>query len=1132
VRPDDLQLDLGLGPRGNGEAAVAQPKIRATSDEQRAVIDFPHDLVVTAGAGSGKTRTLVDLYERILSEPELVGVETVGPREILCLTFTERAARELQERIRARVTDLDVLRELESAPVTTFHGWCARALRDHPLEAGVDPRFAVLGEEAADELLHRTVVETLRCGLESDPAARQAVELLGLREASARIVSLVRDLRTAGWSRTRPIERFEERLSEVEGAISGPLPGRVSVAADALLAAARAGKLTPKGRDYLHSYERARESWRRDRGSAAETALRDVANIASRSWRFDEATPLRHAVIEAIDALRAARSEIDHRFQLGVWPALAVSARDAYRSARATRRALDYDDLLLRTRALLAANAEVLASYRRRTRVVLVDEHQDTDPVQHDILGLLVGREALDGRPTDGAPRWCVVGDSQQSIYGFRGATVQAFESMVRSAAGRGARRALSTNYRARSDVVEFLNGFFPAILLGGEREDEIAYLAQRAHRVMGDGGVELIDPEGLLLPAADARRYEARALAARIAAACDPGDPRAVIVHDAVTGEPRTARPGDVVVLLRKLTLVEPYRRALDGVGLESVVVGGSGFYGRQEVFDVLSALEAALFPNDPIPLVGFLRSPMVGLPDDAIWTALSGWSRRDGPLLPRLEAATDGVELDAEEAASLAEGLSILGELKQRADRHPPAEVVAWLVDRTGYAAVLDALPDRVQRRANLDRLLTLAERAPSEGAALLSDWIALLRRRVERPPRERDASLPEAGDRVRVMTIHQAKGLEFPIVALADMGGKTPEGLGGVAFDPDLGVVSKWWEDAGAEPEPTLGYRAAKEAAARRERAEEGRLLYVASTRARDHLILSAGATDHWWATAARDFAASDAGRALVRTLPIKEWWTRFAAALGQSPPLAAPGVGVLQPLPAAPGEATARELAAAMTGFEGTAGPRWTGARVAAEEALRRGDLGHRALERMPLSKPGELDVAAWLAGPGGLSNAEAQALAPYVEREVLPTLASAPTVAREHPFRLHAPGGGIVTGAIDVLWRSPDGGWWVGDYKFAEADPASAERHEAQLAIYALAAAAALGLDEVRGRLWYVDEGGGRELRWVAADLAETERRVDDAFERLPVVTATASSSGSPSSCTLRRPGPAPSSRSG
>ena len=1116
---DQLDLDLAMEPLGIAAHATAdalaaagatgaEPALAGVpSDEQRAVIAFDADLVVTAGAGSGKTRTLVDLYTRILEDPQLVGAESVGPREILCLTFTERAARELQERIRAEITDSETLRELESAPVTTFHGWCASLLRDHPLEAGVDPRFAILSEEAADELLHRTTVETLRSRLRSDPAARQAVEILGLREASARIAGLVRELRTAGWSRARPIERFEERLDELEREIAGPLPQRIATAAAELLAAARSGPLTPKGRPFLPAYEEAVGAWRSYPSAGTEEALREAARAPSRTWRFPDATPLRHAVVAAIDGLRAARSEIEHRFQLGVWPALAVSVRDAYRAARAARHALDYDDLLLKSRALLVGDSDVLEGFRRRMRVVLVDEHQDTDPVQHDILRLVVGDDALAGQARPGGTRWCVVGDSQQSIYGFRGATVEAFERLARAAAARGARRPLATNYRARPELIEFLNAFFPSVLIGGEREDDIAYLPQRPSRpARGGFCVELLHPGDAAPAAAEAREIEARALAARIAAACEPDGPESIRVEDRRTGEERPARPGDVVVLLRRLTQVEPYRRALEGVGLESIVVGGSGFYNRQEVYDVLSALQAALLPGDPIPLVGFLRSPMVGLADDAVWALLTGWSHSDGPLLPRLQAmAASGAGLNAEESAALADGLAVLAELRQRADREPPADTVGWLVDRTGYAAVIDALPDRVQRRANLDRLLTLAERAPSEGAVLLSDWIALLKRRVERPPRERDASLPEAGDRVRVMTIHQSKGLEFPIVALADIGGKMPEGLGGVAFDPDLGVVSKWWEDAGVDGEPTLGYQAAKEAAARRERAEEGRLLYVASTRAREHLILSAGATDHWWFARVREFVGSEPGAALARACALEFWLPRFAAALGQSPPLADPGVAVLEPAPAAPGEATARELAAVLAGGAAPAAD-WPGARALAEEAMRRGERGHRAVERMPLAITAEDELAAWLATGGGLAEPEARALAGYAQRRVLPDLRGADRVAREHPFRLRVPGGGIVTGAIDVLWRDAAGGWWVGDYKFAEADPASSARHATQLAIYALAAAAALGLEEVGGRLWYVDQDERRDLSWSAGDLRAIERSLEEAFDRLPLLS--------------------------
>jgi ATP-dependent exoDNAse (exonuclease V) beta subunit len=148
------------------------------------------------------------------------------------------------------------------------------------------------------------------------------------------------------------------------------------------------------------------------------------------------------------------------------------------------------------------------------------------------------------------------------------------------------------------------------------------------------------------------------------------------------------------------------------------------------------------------------------------------------------------------------------------------------------------------------------------------------------------------------------------------------------------------------------------------------------------------------------------------------------------------------------------------------------------------------------------------VEAWLAGPGSLPVDEAHALADYAGRQVLRDLGSAAEIAREHPFRLRLPGGGVVVGLIDVLWRDRAGRWWVGDYKFAEADPASAARHEAQLAIYALAASAALGLEQIGGRLWYVDRDERRDLHWSAADLRAIESELDRAFAGLPHGAAT------------------------
>lgn len=1102
----DSQLALGLddAPHEGREEPIGEPAPHPPSPEQEAVIAFETDLVVSAGAGSGKTRTLVDLYARLIGEAGVVDPEPLAPSRILCLTFTDRAAREILERVRKRVDHPALLRDLESAPVTTFHAWCAKTLRDHPLEAGVDPRFTVLSEEAAEDLLRRSAVESLRRGLEGDRAARLAVETLGLSNAAGAVAGLVREIRTAGWSRGRPIERFEQRLAETVAALRGPLAAAVDETAGAYLEAAHRADLTDRGREYLVGYRSAVEAWRGERSPDAADRLEAAAKAPARSWkapRFPEARDLRHALLEAIETWRAAKLEVDHAAEIGAWPALAVTVREAYAAARAARGALDYDDLLLRTRDLLRDHPETLRLYRRRYRVVLVDEHQDTDPVQHQILDLLLGPGALQGRPPGGAPRWGVVGDARQSIYGFRGATVTAFAALVRSAEERGAHRTLATNYRSRRELIEFHNAFFPPLLEAGPAEETLPWVEQSGWREPAGGpAVELLDPSGLDVPAAEGREIEARALAARLAAALDPDHAHRIHVHDPETGELRPAGPGDAVILMRRLTRVEPYRRALQAAGIDNVVVGSGGFWERQEVFDVLNALEAALASEDPVPLVGLLRSPMVGLPDDVVWRLVAGWRRGDWPLRTWIDRRERELGLERDVREILAEGRAVLDGIRARADRRPPGDVVAWLIDRTGYAAVLDALPDRGQRRANLERLLDLADRAPDEGLGLLADWVAALRARVEAPPRERDAVPPEGGDRLRILTIHQAKGLEFPIVALADLGGSVQGGPGAVAFDPDLGVVARRWADSAADPESTFSYRLAKERARSREAAEEARLLYVAATRARDRLILSSGSPTGGWAEATCAFAAAHEGRHVV-VRPLEAWRERLAGALRADPPPPPEPRPRAEPLPAAPGEATARELAAAMAGDR--SGPSaHPGARMAAVEALRRGNAAHAALERLPLHPRPGFDLRRYLER----SDVDGSDLAPLtrlVERVVWPRLRGAREVWRERPFRLRLPGGGVVSGAIDCLWSDDSGRWRVWDWKVAGEDPRHEERHDAQLGIYALAAATALDLDEVTGCLWYVATGAARQRSWTRGDLDELEERLAEVFDRLP-----------------------------
>jgi ATP-dependent helicase/nuclease subunit A len=1101
------QLELSLAKRVGiddvTDTTTRSPNERELSPEQLAVVQFEDDLVVTAGAGSGKTRTLVELYAHLVESSESIPVadDDFGPERILCLTFTERAAREIKERIREVISDPEHRRQLETAPISTFHAFCAGVLRRHPLEANIDPGFSVLSDDVAQELLMRVAVETLHRGVAGgDLAARQAVRILGLARAGERLVDLVQAIRTAGWEPRQPIVRFEEQLEQIGAAIEHDLPRSIAAAVESLITAARDANLKqPKAKGYLAAIEAAYDGWSEEPTPANEQILDQACKAPYASWRFEAATELRNAARDEITLLRGARSEFEHQAELGCWPALAVSVRAAYRDARVSRRILDYDDLLLRTRDLLISHPEVRRHYSERFRAVLVDEHQDTDPVQQEILTLLIGAEAVAGQSIEGAPRWCVVGDAKQAIYGFRGARVEAYRELATDAEQRDALRILRSNYRSRPELVAFHNAFFPDVLDPDTHAGQAPYEEQVAHReASAEPAVEFLRPldangGGKTKPAVSQREHEARALAMRLKAACDPTDADAIRIQHPASGETRPATPGDIAVLLRRMTDVEAYRHALQAVGLESVVVGSGSFYGRQEVYDCLNAIDSALTPRDPIPLIAFLRSPMAGLTDDTIYRLTRDWDRRSGsPLRDHVFASPENV-LSDEELAVIEDARSTLEELASRADTEPPGNTLAWLLDRTAYTAIVDALPDRAQRRANLKRLVSVADRAPRDGIKLLAEWAAALRRRTNVPPRERDAPLPDAGNRAVIMSIHQAKGLEFPIVAVADIGSKSRFTIDEVAFDSELGIVAKRWDDALGNWTPTLSYERAKERAKERDAAEEARLLYVASTRARDRLIFSAGVKGNVWLDLVETFSQRD-DSGLV-TPSQSEWADRFATAAAVESDLPSPGRPYSERLPIAPGDTTAREVAALLAGFPADAGPRATAAHDAMRAARWRGLVGHEALQRVPLDPPAEFDLKGWLNRVVGVDADDIPTLAGFIEDHVQPVLGTAQQVEREHSFRLRLPDAGTVVGMIDCLWQNGGGEWWVWDYKFGGPNPDLDGFHDAQLAVYALAAAAALDIDGIKGRVWHVDGSEHRDLEWDRNALAELESRI-------------------------------------
>jgi ATP-dependent helicase/nuclease subunit A len=523
---------------------------------------------------------------------------------------------------------------------------------------------------------------------------------------------------------------------------------------------------------------------------------------------------------------------------------LASEARGAYDDAKSHRGGLDFDDLLVKTRDLLRDHPEAVLDAAGAVEFVLVDEFQDTDPVQAEILRLLAGEAFAEGR-------LFVVGDFKQSIYRFRGARPKIFQDF-RSAFPAAGRLDLTENFRSTTPVLDFVNALFADAFPG-----ETPHLAAGPRALpAGDGpAVEFVwadepaedaKPRGRTI-ARELRRVEARWLARLVRTRLDEG----WTVRDRKTGSVRQAHAGDVAFLFRAMTDVAPYEQALAAEGLDFHVVGGSAFYAQQEVQDLVNVLSVVEDPLDPVALAGALRSPFFGLSDDALfWLSAPGRGGLAERFLAADAEATDGLSPDDRRRAGRAREL--LGRWRGLKDRLPIAELVDRVLDESGYEPALlgEFLGDR--KRANARKLVRLARRFDARGGFTLAHFVARLRADLREPPREEQAATTdEEGTSVRLMSIHQAKGLEFPIVVVPDLNRKQDADRSPVLLDPDLGPLVRLGKLAPeADPDDTGGsgqshgwtmYQTAERA---EDEAESIRLFYVATTRARDALILSAG------------------------------------------------------------------------------------------------------------------------------------------------------------------------------------------------------------------------------------------------------------------------------------------------
>ncbi|HEU4382788.1 MAG TPA: UvrD-helicase domain-containing protein [Anaeromyxobacteraceae bacterium] len=1083
-------------------------------------------LAISAGAGAGKTRALVELALALLGG-EALG-EPCEPGSLVAITFTERAAAELEERLRGAVAERAVLAEgeeatrwrrrlhaLERMTVGTIHAFAAALLREHPVEAGLDPEFEVLEEDGAEALRREACREAALAAAGGDEASRALLAAHGAAGRRGGLAAVLADLtrERASLGRAGPADPAPADPGAAERARGDLLAGAATILAR------RVEARTASGRRAVERLEAALgELAPADReGPLDLAAARRLSGLAEalRGWRAGKGEPpeleaARTALSGAAEALVSAMAGAAALAQTGALCRLVEAAEAGYALRKAARPALDFDDLLLRARDLLRRDQAVRAEVRERTRALLVDEYQDVNRVQQEIFDLVAG-----GEPP--GPLLLAVGDLKQSIYRFRGADVTVFAGLLERLGGEPGGRVirLAHNYRSAPAVLDLVNAVLERAAPGpGARLYEVGFGGADRLVPVREGGLApacevLADGGGG--PAAERRAREARALAARIQALVSGR--AGVTVTDRKGGEPRAPRYGEVAVLFRRLTQVGEYERALRAAGVPYRLARGGGFYQAPEVRDLGELLWSLCEPGDELAWAALLRSPACAVSDGTLLLlsrlGLGTLGRREpeevaGAVRGGWGGAGAGLEA---ELVRLRRFLAEWRGLRPLLDRLPLPDLLGRAVERLDLEAAHLASPEGERRLRNLRKALTVARRFEDAGGGPRA-FAARLRQMAERPPREPEAEL-EAGDAVALLSVHQAKGLEWPVVAVPDLGARPRGDARRAAWDGEGRLAAAFLDLAEERFEPGQALLRLREEERRASAAESLRLLYVALTRARDYLLLSGeggerGGEGTW---AARVGAAARARPEILRRIPAGEADTfavgpRAAAPGPQGPaaiePAAAPPLAGPAPLSAVRLAVTdlaeyarcpRRHAFAFRLGLperspsEGGAPVQDDPARATARGTLAHAMLAESDLAAPPLERRAQLAAAAARRGYDPSSPTVRRILAD-VSRFLdaapgrrLSALTRSGALHREVPFLLRLDGAeGLpacyLSGALDALWEER-GSVTVVDFKYSVGRPEERERYRLQLAAYALAAGRAFPGRRVRAQLQFL-----------------------------------------------------------
>lgn len=821
-----------------------------TEEQINAVDTLDVNCIVTAGAGSGKTRVLVERYLKIIEEKSITNSNIF--EEIVAITFTEKAAKEMKERVRQSMIEKkeralennereqaviwrDNIQKLERATISTIHSFCAKILREYPIEADLDPEFVVMESTESTWILTDVVKKELKNYIKNEKELDSLhlyhwVKEIGFKRVVTEIIKLYHQLGNSG------LDMYEIAKLTTDSFALSPYLLLIDLELIDWI------KLFSLG-DNLNNCESTsgkklklyQESWpsikqqifaNKTNGDGLEEVISTLVDITKGNFgakTSDARKAINDLAKEYLDLIIATKYQYTEEELVSSLIILLEKINLSFVEEKAKNNALDFDDLQLRVIKLLQDNLDIRVKIHDNISYLMLDEFQDSNQIQKKLVSLVLEDENKFIKPGS----LFVVGDPKQSIYRFRGADVNVFKDMqleISTTSGRVC--PLNNNFRSTHTIINFINYFFSQIMSTQPDSPNYYENAIPGKEAELEEKVEFIPIYHEKNDETSVRDKEAVSIAKRIEELIRSG-----------------VEPKEIAILFRSMSNVKNYEQELLKIDIPFYVVGGRGFYQKQEIFDLLNILEYLLDSSNKIALTGILRSSLVAISDDTLYQIIKSETINQ-PISCWKDNLIDISEL---EKAKIIYFIDWIEKIKAISGRTKVTELLDTFVELTNYEAILLAQQNGVQAVANVEKFIRLVKEYTEENPYSIFNFLQIVNRLISEEQQETEAAVEaETGDTVKIMTIHKSKGLQFSYVFIPEISREPKNDDSLLKFDPKLGLSCRVVNDKSEIVKP-MRWIVIADKEKKLDREESVRILYVAMTRAIKKLFLSGKVED---------------------------------------------------------------------------------------------------------------------------------------------------------------------------------------------------------------------------------------------------------------------------------------------